>query len=209
MDLILHLFRPLLVAARVLLLPTFLPEIPETHPNTNLVPNAQILARRPRMSLSTSDESTDAQPENMSLNTLPYDLLLNVAQHLDLRDIQALQLVSPGRVMPEPRRRGIDNANPRPAGPCTTLLVPGPCSETSPSHSCADVVPSLTPVSNASQILRRSSLWQLLQKRRASRRRGSLEHRGQRGIGPSFMTPARRATMKTRCQTRRAVAGTK
>ncbi|TFY55137.1 hypothetical protein EVJ58_g8435 [Rhodofomes roseus] len=28
----------------------------------------------------------------MSLNTLPYDLLLNVAQHLDLRDIHALQL---------------------------------------------------------------------------------------------------------------------
>lgn len=104
------------------------------------------------MSLCTSDETTDAQQENMSLNTLPYDLLLNVAQHLDLRDVHALQLVSPGRMVPELRHTGIDNANPRPAGPCTTLLARGPCSETLLSHFYADVVPSRSPVSNASPI---------------------------------------------------------
>lgn len=32
--------------------------------------------------------------EEMSLNTLPYDLLLNVASYLDLHDVHALHLVS-------------------------------------------------------------------------------------------------------------------
>lgn len=31
----------------------------------------------------------------MTLHLLPYDLLFNVAQHLELTDIYALQLVSP------------------------------------------------------------------------------------------------------------------
>lgn len=40
-------------------------------------------------------EVPDMTRDRMSLNALPYDLLLNVAQSLSLRDIQALQLVSP------------------------------------------------------------------------------------------------------------------
>ncbi|GBE80834.1 hypothetical protein SCP_0305540 [Sparassis crispa] len=45
------------------------------------------------MAATISTDSWDSPPqEHMSLNTLPYDLLLNVAQHLDLRDIYAVQL---------------------------------------------------------------------------------------------------------------------
>lgn len=47
--------------------------------------------------MSTTSSSVDNGAENskerMSLQNLPYDLLLNVAQHLELRDIQAMQLV--------------------------------------------------------------------------------------------------------------------
>lgn len=37
--------------------------------------------------------NTDPPNERMTLQNLPYDLLLNVAQHLELRDINAVQLV--------------------------------------------------------------------------------------------------------------------
>ena len=40
------------------------------------------------------DINAETSKERMSLQHLPYDLLLNVAQHLELRDIQAMQLVS-------------------------------------------------------------------------------------------------------------------
>lgn len=57
------------------------------------------------MSTSATNGSTDTPQERMTLNTLPYDLLLNVAQHLDLRDIQSVQLVS---LCFDPFRQNID-----------------------------------------------------------------------------------------------------
>ncbi|KAH9927765.1 uncharacterized protein B0H18DRAFT_272386 [Fomitopsis serialis] len=77
---------------------TFLSSIPRSPFRASLIPPRFLpilsltLGSHSRMSPSTSNDTTDAQQENMSLNTLPYDLLLNVAQHLDLRDIHALQL---------------------------------------------------------------------------------------------------------------------
>lgn len=46
----------------------------------------------PGMSANHTDPG-DTQ-EMISLATLPYDLLLNIARHLELRDIYALQFVS-------------------------------------------------------------------------------------------------------------------
>jgi hypothetical protein len=44
---------------------------------------------------TTKDSSKDkSQAEMPNLQNLPYDLLLNIAQYVDLRDIHALQLVS-------------------------------------------------------------------------------------------------------------------
>jgi len=40
-------------------------------------------------------QNSIAEPEDMGLSTLPYDLLLNIATYLDLRDVHALHLVSP------------------------------------------------------------------------------------------------------------------
>jgi hypothetical protein len=46
-------------------------------------------------SSSTPSTTTHkAEDEKMGLNTLPYDLLLNIASYLELRDIHALHLVS-------------------------------------------------------------------------------------------------------------------
>lgn len=39
-------------------------------------------------------EQDDTSPDMISLATLPYDLLLNIARHLELHEIHALQLVS-------------------------------------------------------------------------------------------------------------------
>lgn len=41
-----------------------------------------------------SSEPGDTSQDMISLATLPYDLLLNIARHLELNDIYALQLVS-------------------------------------------------------------------------------------------------------------------
>ncbi|KAI0352015.1 hypothetical protein OH77DRAFT_1429049 [Trametes cingulata] len=41
---------------------------------------------------ATCAEQSDTSPDMISLATLPYDLLLNIARHLELRDIHALQL---------------------------------------------------------------------------------------------------------------------
>jgi hypothetical protein len=43
---------------------------------------------------SISTEQVKTSDGQMVLQTLPYDLLLNVAQYLDLRDVHALQVVS-------------------------------------------------------------------------------------------------------------------
>ena len=42
----------------------------------------------------STHEPGDTSSDMISLATLPYDLLLNIARHLDLHDIYALQLVS-------------------------------------------------------------------------------------------------------------------
>ena len=48
-----------------------------------------------RPSSSTPSTTTHKnEDEKMGLNTLPYDLLLNIASYLELRDIHALHLVS-------------------------------------------------------------------------------------------------------------------
>lgn len=39
-------------------------------------------------------ESADTSQDMISLATLPYDLLLNIARHLEFHDIYAVQLVS-------------------------------------------------------------------------------------------------------------------
>lgn len=39
-------------------------------------------------------KNSTTEPEDMGLSTLPYDLLLNIATYLDLRDVHALHLVS-------------------------------------------------------------------------------------------------------------------
>jgi len=43
---------------------------------------------------SSSAPPSKPTDEEMVLQTLPYDLLLNVAQYLDLQDVHALQIVS-------------------------------------------------------------------------------------------------------------------
>ena len=48
-----------------------------------------------RMPTNTTSEVPERPRDRMTLHLLPYDLLFNVAQHLELTDIYALQLVSP------------------------------------------------------------------------------------------------------------------
>ena len=45
-------------------------------------------------SLGSLPKNSTTEPEDMGLSTLPYDLLLNIATYLDLRDVHALHLVS-------------------------------------------------------------------------------------------------------------------
>lgn len=61
----------------------------------NLDPHPPPYSRRcPRMLTPVhTREVAEAARDRMSLHSLPYDLLLNVAQNLSLRDIHALQLV--------------------------------------------------------------------------------------------------------------------
>ncbi len=46
------------------------------------------------MLVNINTESTEMPRDRMTLHLLPYDLLFNVAQNLELRDVHALQLVS-------------------------------------------------------------------------------------------------------------------
>lgn len=46
------------------------------------------------LNTTTSNHRLNEWSHDMPLHNLPYDLLLNVAQYLDLREIHALQLVS-------------------------------------------------------------------------------------------------------------------
>jgi hypothetical protein len=45
-------------------------------------------------SVGSLPKNSTTEPEDMGLSTLPYDLLLNIATYLDLRDVHALHLVS-------------------------------------------------------------------------------------------------------------------
>lgn len=45
------------------------------------------------MLVNAVSEVTETTRDRATLHLLPYDLLFNVAQHLELRDIYALQLV--------------------------------------------------------------------------------------------------------------------
>lgn len=47
------------------------------------------------VTLNTSSDLPKSKKQIISLHSLPYDLLLNISQYLDLRDIHSLQLVSP------------------------------------------------------------------------------------------------------------------
>ena len=50
---------------------------------------------RPQMlTLSSIQGDVKNSDEEMALHTLPYDLLLNVVQYLDLKDLHSLQVVS-------------------------------------------------------------------------------------------------------------------
>ncbi len=82
-----------------------------------------------------------------SLHNMPYDLLLSIAQHLDLADIHALQLVRSlssllmhkfGLMLP-----------PRHAGTYATRFIPAPYIGNWPSASSGVAAPSHSTVSSA------------------------------------------------------------
>jgi hypothetical protein len=85
---------------------------------------------------------------------MPYDLLLSIAQHLDLADIYALQLVRDNRLsiflelMPPPRHAGI----------YATRSTPAPYIESWPSASSAVAAHSRSTVSNVCLIFRQTNL---------------------------------------------------
>jgi len=50
-------------------------------------------------SVGSLPKNSTTEPVGMGLSTLPYDLLLNIATYLDLRDVHALHLVSSSLVL--------------------------------------------------------------------------------------------------------------
>jgi hypothetical protein len=90
---------------------------------------------------------------------MPYDLLLCIAQHLDLVDIYALQLVRNDRLSPLlTHKLKIDASLPRHAGTYATRFTPAPYIESWPSASSGVAAHSRSTVSNVFLIFRRTNL---------------------------------------------------
>lgn len=104
---------------------------------------------------------TPEAADEMALHTLPYDLLLNIAEHLDLYDVLSLHLVSGYVDMAGWRDLTgaliTDSSSNSPARPCKISPSPAQYIANSLTISCSDVERFHSTDSNASRTFRPTS----------------------------------------------------